>query len=44
VKPADLMHLVNSFTAEYDDFVSYNDFLGLVDRHGGEFGGNEFKF
>lgn len=43
IKPSDLMQLVSSFTAEYDQYVNYNDFLALVERHGGNYGGNEFK-
>ena len=44
VKPAELMQLVNAFSADYDKNVNYDDFLTMVDRHGGDFGGHEFKF
>jgi hypothetical protein len=38
------MTLVNVFSEEYDEQVNYEDFLTLVERHGGDFGGHEFKF
>lgn len=44
VKPAELIQLVNAFSEEYDDNINYEDFLALVDRYGGEYGGHEFKF
>jgi hypothetical protein len=44
VKPAELMQLVNAFSEEFEDTVNYDDFLTMVDRHGGDFGGHEFKF
>lgn len=38
------MQLVNAFSEEYEDNVNYDDFLTMVDRHGGDYGGHEFKF
>ena len=35
---------MGAFSSEFDEFVNYEEFLALVDRHGGDFGGNEFKF
>ena len=32
------------FSSEYDEIVNYEDFLALLERHGGDFGGHEFKF
>ena len=42
LKPTDLMRLLNTFADEYDDMVSYSDFLSLVDRQG-QVGGLEYQ-
>jgi hypothetical protein len=44
VKPAELMQLVNAITEEYAENVNYEEFITMVERFGGDFGGNEFKF
>ena len=36
--------MVNAFSEEYEDHINYEDFLSLVERHGGDYGGHEFKF
>ena len=40
-KPADLMRLLSTFADEYQELVSYSDFLRLVEREG-QIGGLEF--
>jgi len=42
LKPSDLMKLLSSFADEYNDLVSYDDFLRLVDRQG-QVGGLEYQ-
>ena len=41
LKPADLMKLLMAFADEYDEMVSYSDFLRLVERQG-QVGGLEY--
>lgn len=38
------MTLVNVFSQDSDENICYEDFLSLVEKHGGEYGGHEFKF
>lgn len=44
VKPADLMALVNAFAEDSEEGIGYEDMLAMVEKHGGEFAGHEFKF
>ena len=37
------MHLVSAFTEDQDE-INYEEFMALVERHGGDFGGHDFKF
>ena len=41
IKPAELMKLLSTFANEYQELVSYSDFLRLVEREG-QIGGLEF--
>ena len=41
-KASDLMRLLTAFADEYDDQVSYLDFLKLIERQG-QVGGLEFQ-
>jgi Ca2+-binding EF-hand superfamily protein len=34
LKPSDLMKLLSTFADEYEELVSYDDFIRLVDRQG----------
>ena len=34
LKPSDLMKLLSTFADEYEELVSYDDFIKLVDRQG----------
>ena len=42
VKPSDLMKLLSTFADEYEELVSYADFIRLVERQG-QVGGLEFQ-
>jgi Ca2+-binding EF-hand superfamily protein len=44
VKPSELIQIVNAVAEEFEENINYEEFLAMVDRHGGEFGGHEFKF